>query len=184
MIGLTAFFWFFVFLFAIIGATRGWAKELMVTFSVILALFVTTVLENYVPVVGPMIRGDAKTAFWIKSGLLIALVFFGYQSPSLSRFSHFADRFIREKLQDSLLGFVLGAVNAYLFVGTLLWYLQQAYNALNAYPVPFIMPPEAGTPIGEAYLNLMKWLPPVWLNGITVYIAVAIAFVFILIVFL
>ena len=55
MIGLNAIFWMFVILFGIIGAMRGWAKELLVTFSVILAMFILTVLENFVPVIGPMI---------------------------------------------------------------------------------------------------------------------------------
>ena len=37
MVSLTFMFWLFVLLFAIIGATRGWAKEILVTFAVILA---------------------------------------------------------------------------------------------------------------------------------------------------
>jgi uncharacterized membrane protein required for colicin V production len=37
-----------VFLFAVIGAMRGWAKEMMVTASAVLALFIITVLETYV----------------------------------------------------------------------------------------------------------------------------------------
>ncbi len=41
MISLSVLFWVFVILFAVIGLTRGWAKELMVSFSVILGLFVT-----------------------------------------------------------------------------------------------------------------------------------------------
>jgi len=184
LIGLNALFWMFVVLFAFIGATRGWAKEALVTFSVILAVFVSTVLENYVPVIGPIMQGDPKTAFLIKSGLIIILVFFGYQSPNFGRFASFADRFMRERLRDSILGFALGAVNAYLFVGTLLFYLHQAYTVLNGYPLPFIMPADSGSAIGQAYDALLKWMPPVWLNGIAIYIAVAVAFVFVLIVFL
>jgi uncharacterized membrane protein required for colicin V production len=184
MIGLTAIFWMFIILFGIIGAMRGWAKELLVTFSVILAMFILTVLENYVPVIGPMIKNNPETGYWVRTILLVALVFFGYQSPNISRLAS-TNRFVREKLQDSLLGFILGAINAYLFVGTLLWYLQQAYTGLDGnYPLPFILPPMADTPIGQAYFDLVKRLPPVWLNGVTIYIAVAIAFAFVLIVFL
>jgi hypothetical protein len=47
MISLTVLFWVFIILFAIIGAMRGWSKELLVTFSVILALFLIEVLETY-----------------------------------------------------------------------------------------------------------------------------------------
>ena len=40
MVSLVVLFWMFVILFAIIGAMRGWAQELLVSFSVILALFI------------------------------------------------------------------------------------------------------------------------------------------------
>ena len=38
MVTLNFLFWMFVILFGVIGAMRGWAKELLVTFSAILAL--------------------------------------------------------------------------------------------------------------------------------------------------
>ena len=34
MVGLGSLFWLFIVIFAIIGMNRGWAKELLVTFSV------------------------------------------------------------------------------------------------------------------------------------------------------
>ena len=49
MISLDVIFWMYVFLFALIGAMRGWARELLVSFSVILSLFVLSVLERFVP---------------------------------------------------------------------------------------------------------------------------------------
>lgn len=183
MIGLNAIFWLFVILFGIIGAMRGWAKELLVTFSVILTIFILTVLEKFVPVIGPLITNNAETGFWVRTILMISLVFFGYQSPSIARLAG-GNRFAREKLQDSLLGFILGAINAYLFVGSLLYYLQSAYNALEHYPLPFITAPDAASEIGMAYYDLINRLPPVWLTSVTIYIAVAIAFAFVLIVFL
>ena len=48
MVYLNFIFICFVILFAVIGAMRGWAKEMMVTASTILALFIITVLETYV----------------------------------------------------------------------------------------------------------------------------------------
>ena len=39
MISILSAFWMFVILFGLIGAMRGWAKELLVVFSVVLALF-------------------------------------------------------------------------------------------------------------------------------------------------
>ena len=54
MISLVFTFWMFVVLFGIIGLMRGWAKELLVVFSVILALAFNRLLERYVPVVNTL----------------------------------------------------------------------------------------------------------------------------------
>ena len=40
MMSIVYIFWMYVILFAVIGAMRGWAKELLVAFSVITALAV------------------------------------------------------------------------------------------------------------------------------------------------
>jgi len=50
MISLLYVFYIFVAFMAIIGAVRGWAKETLVLFSALLALFIIVVLEQYVPV--------------------------------------------------------------------------------------------------------------------------------------
>ena len=49
MMTLTFAFWMYVIIFAVIGGLRGWAKELIVTFSVILAMFFLEVLGRYAP---------------------------------------------------------------------------------------------------------------------------------------
>jgi uncharacterized membrane protein required for colicin V production len=184
MISLDAFFWIFVVLFGIVGAMRGWSKELLVTFAVILTLFVINVVES-LPIVGPALTKTPEIDFYVRVIMLTILVFFGYQSPSFSRLAG-NNRFAREKLQDSLLGFLLGAINAYLFIGTVLFYLQKAFELMGTgkYPIEFILPVDSNTPAGIAYFELLKILPPVWLTGIGIYIAVALAFTFVLIVFI
>ncbi len=49
MVSLTIVFWMLVIIFAVIGAMRGWAKELLVTFALILSIFVLTVLDKFAP---------------------------------------------------------------------------------------------------------------------------------------
>jgi len=49
MMSITAVFWMLVVIFGIIGGFRGWAKEVLVLFSLILALFLMRVLQQYVP---------------------------------------------------------------------------------------------------------------------------------------
>ena len=61
MVSLTFMFWLFVLLFAIIGATRGWAKEILVTFAVILSLFLITIIEKFAPIVTKTISPAAVT---------------------------------------------------------------------------------------------------------------------------
>ncbi len=60
MVSLIVVFWMYVVLFAIIGGMRGWAKELLVTFSVILALTFTTLLSSYVPFVRMSCKRTAR----------------------------------------------------------------------------------------------------------------------------
>ena len=181
MVSLDVIFWVFIILFGIVGMMRGWAKELMVTFAVVLALFIVTVLEKYVPFVSKMVRdatrpGGAPVAvFWLRAGLLVTLTFFGYQTPSIPRLAG-SGRFARDKLQDSLLGMFLGALNGYLVWGTFWFFLDQA-----RYPFPGIITPN----LTDAAKALVAFLPPNWLLGVPViFFAVAIAFAFVLVVFL
>jgi len=73
MVSLDVIFWGFTILFALIGATRGWAKELIVLFSVILGLFILTVLEKFIPFVQALVLSAPLTLFWIRIGLLSVL---------------------------------------------------------------------------------------------------------------
>lgn len=179
MISLNVVFWGLVFLFGLIGATRGWGKEILVSFSVILAIFIASVLELFLPVIKTLVQsGDVTTVFWIRVGLLWLLVFFGYQAPNIPRIAA-TNRFARERLQDILLGACIGGINGYLVFGTF-WY----YLAVAKYPFNMVIPPVAGTPAGDAALQLFTILPPAWLGVPMVYFAVAIAFVFVLVVFI
>jgi uncharacterized membrane protein required for colicin V production len=178
MMSLTTVFWLLVAMFAIVGAMRGWAKELLVTFSLILSIFIITVLNTYVPFFQSLIAsGNSSTVFWIESTIVVLMAFFGYQTPNLARLA--GNRFARERLQDTLLGFFIGALNGYLLIGTL-WYFL---NALN-YPFDVVRPPVPGDPFTESALEILQWLPPTWLTPPTIYFAVALSFAFVVIVFI
>ncbi len=178
MIGLNVLFWIFVVLFAVIGMTRGWAKELLVSFAVILAMFIITVLERFVPFMRDnVVFTGGATLFWVRFLLMLAMVFFGYQGPNIPKLAS-TNRFARERLQDSLLGFFLGALNGYLVFGSIWYYLDDA-----GYPFGFIVAPISG-PIAEATTRMMPLMPPYWLGTPAIYFAVAIAFAFVLVVFI
>jgi hypothetical protein len=173
------FFWLMVLLFASIGAMRGWAKEMMVTFSVVLALFLITVLETYIPAVrNILVRAGPSALLWMRVTIIVLLAFFGYQTPNFRGLA--GPRFARERLQDALLGFLLGALNGYLIIGSIWFYIDQA-----GYPHPnIIAPPPPGSSIASQTAAMMKWMPPAYLVPPWIYFAVGVAFLFVIVVFL
>jgi uncharacterized membrane protein required for colicin V production len=166
----------YVVLFALIGAMRGWAKEILVSAGVVVALFVVTVIENYVPIISESLI--PQSTFWVRIGVLGILTFFGYQGPNLRRLIE-SGRFVRDRFEDILLGGFLGAVNGYLIFGSAWFFLHEA-----GYPFDWISAPDPITEAGQKAMQIIKFLPPQWLEGPIIYIAVAIAFVFILVVFI
>jgi len=180
MISLDVLLFIFIALFAIIGAMRGWAKELLVTFSLILALFIMSVLESFIPFFREIIStGTPQTVFWLRTGILTLLVFAGYQTPRIPRFAE-SGRFVRNVLQDGLLGVFLGGANGFMIFGTIWYYLNVA-----GYPFSFVSPPDTATAAGEAATRFLAILPPNWLMSTpTIYFAVAIAFAFVIMVFI
>ena len=179
MVSIGVLFWMFIFIFALIGAIRGWAKEIIVTFSVFVGLFVITVFENYLsPIKAYLAANPASTQVWLRSIVMIAMVFFGYQTPNFPTFAN-SNRFMRERFQDIVLGFLIGGFNGFLVFGSI-WYFLHYAN----YPFPIIIPPIAGTPAGDSALQLIPYLAPNWLVTPTIFYAVAISFILVLVVFI
>lgn len=176
MISLSVLFWIFVILFAMIGAMRGWAKEVLVTAGVIVALFLVTVMESFIPIIRDNLT--PQSAFWVRMAVLIAMTFFGYQGPNISRMLE-SGKFVRDRFEDFLLGIFIGGVNGFMIFGTAWYYLIDA-----GYPFDWITPPDQLTVAGQSAMRLIEILPPQWLVTPLIYIAVALAFVFVLVVFI
>lgn len=179
MMTLTFAFWLFVTLFAIIGAMRGWAKELLVTASAVLSIFVLSVLERYVPPVRDFLAAPNKAPeFWMRTGVMFVLVFFGYQTPNIQKIA--GGKFAREKLSDSLLGLFLGAINGFLIVSTIWYFMHQ-----SGYPFEkYISAPSAENALSAPALRLIPYLAPQWLGIPVIYFAVAITFIFLIVIFI
>lgn len=178
MISLVVLFWIFVVIFGVIGAMRGWAKELLVSFAVILALFFITVLELFVPFIRDVLAVNSPSAlFWIRTSILLVLVIFAYQTPNIPKLAG-TNRFARERFQDILLGIFIGMVNGYLVVGSIWYFLDAA-----GYPFPNLVTAPTGEELAIVE-NYMKYMPPALLGIPAIYFAVAIAFAFILMVFI
>ncbi len=174
MMSLAFVFWMYVVLFAIIGGMRGWAKEIMVAFSVVLALTFSTLLTSYVPFIHEMQDTQKILYFWLVTIILILLVFFGYQTPNISRF---AAKMTREKLQDIILGAVIGALNGYLIAGTIWYYMSKA-----GYPFTSVIQAPSGE-FANLAQGMLNYMAPHLLGIPGIYFAVVIAFIFVIVVF-
>ena len=175
MMSLIYVFWMYVVLFAVIGWMRGWAKELLVGFSVILALALNHVIRKYVPLASNLDEFD-PSLFWVRTIILLVLVYFGYQT--VISIQHLAARARSEKLQDTLFGAFLGGLNGYLVSGSVLYYIHIA-----RYPFPDVISSPA-EPLLTRVNQMMLYMPPVLLGEPGIYFAIILAFVFVLVVYI
>ena len=176
MMSVVYLFWMYVILFAIVGGMRGWAKELLVSFSVVLALGLNHLIRRYIPLAQNLPETDTSL-FWLRTIILLTLVYFGYQT--VVSIPHLASRARRERLQDSLFGVILGAINGYLVAGTVLFYMHIA-----DYPFQEIISRPADPTLMQTVNQMMLYMPPQLLGEPGIYFAIILAFVFILVVYI
>ncbi len=176
MITLDTWFWIMVGLFGIIGMMRGWTKEIVVTAALVLSLFALLTFGHYLinPLAADAVtpQDRVKMQFYVASAIHLVFAFFAYQGPAFMRQvsrGRFGER-ARGAIQESLLGFVVGAVNGYLIVGTLWSFLEYNFvaklpvDAGVAYPFATLIRPEVGSRtwemISKMPLPLLEgWLP-------------------------
>jgi colicin V production protein len=176
MMSIIYVFWMYVFLFAVIGWMRGWAKELLVAFSVILSLALNHVIRKYIPIAANLPETDASL-FWVRTIILLVLVYFGYQT--VINIPHLAAKGRTEKLQDTLFGAFLGGLNGYLVAGSVLYYVHIAdYSFQNVIIKP------VDPVLLEKVNQMMLYMPPQLLGEPGIYFAVILAMVFVLVVYI
>ncbi len=173
--GYIALLWTSVILLGLVGANRGWAKELLLTFGLILSIAINK-LVALIPIIGALEEGNASL-FWIRLVITATLAFFGYQAVvSIQRLSA---RSTRERVQDSLFGAVIGGINGYLLFGSIWYYLHvMGYSDLG------FVPPAPGTLIGDAALLVVNYLPPYLFGGVGIFVAVVLILIFVVIVYI
>jgi hypothetical protein len=178
MIALVAVFWLFVSIFGFIGVMRGWAKELLVTFSIILGLAFIAVVENLIPVLGPFLNSNPMLQYWVRTGIVVGMTIFGYQSPKFSRLAKSTEK--RDRVQDLILGLLMGLISGFFVIGTIWSFAHSAgYPGMDSLVT---QPPDN---LAEKTQNILRFLPPLWLGKPpTIYVAVVLAFIFVIVVFI
>jgi uncharacterized membrane protein required for colicin V production len=172
MMPLNTFFWLVVLMFGFIGALRGWVRELLVTLAIISAYFLRWLSLNIIPFVREYLKArSALDQFYIFSALFVAMALFG---PVVS--SYLAGKARREKIQDLILGFIIGAVNGYLLAGTIWGFLDAAGYGIWGIAAP---------PEGSAAAQLVShFLPRVWMTDTLVLILTGATLIVVLVVLL
>ena len=177
MIYLNNLLWIFVLIFAIIGIFRGAAKELLVTIAVLIALFALSLLEKTKFFSETLITMESGLVlFWVRTTILTLLVLAGYQTPNQKL--NFKNQITTNDKVERFTGFIIGALNGFLIIGTLWFFLHQAN-----YPGEALFSPTEGpvAELNEKALKLWDFLPPSWLQGTVLYVVVAFLVIFILI---
>jgi len=161
-----------LYIYAWLGLLRGWTKELLVSFAAMLALAVNFMLRRYIPLVYSL-PNESTDLFWVRVIILASLLYFGYVTvlviPSLA---------LRSELRtprDRGWGLLLGILNGYLVMGTLLY-----YSAIANYPLgPYLPGPVDVTAV--QFVNAwMAYMPPVMLSEPLIYFAVILTYVLVL----
>lgn len=149
MIQLTVLLWSMALLFAYIGFTRGWNKELISTSGIILGLFALTEFDD---VVNDLLANiPPEQGYAVRAAIFGSVVFFAYQTRAIIgedevRRSRGGEG--RDDLQASILGGIVGFINGYLVWGSL-WSFMEATN----YPLsPYISRPLPGSP-SQAFVD-------------------------------
>lgn len=192
MISLGTWFWLMVIFFAVMGMTRGWTREIIVTSSLILSLFFIDQfgyqMISFVGTLGDIDPGDIdairRRQFYVLTAVHMFIAFWGYQGPTLAG-SRVGDRLrVRDSLQDKVLGAIVGALNGYLIVGTIWAFLEYTIDASGTWtqmvgeypfgPTVLIRP-------GQELANLIARLPIPTLSPYLM-VLVVVVFLFVIIV--
>ena len=136
-------------IFGVIGVVRGYARELGVTTMLLIALFVTEIIDErfatqFYSLLGRLdvpatSQNEIKTLIFIV--FLILLTFITYQGETLS---------FPGKGKSNVYGLGAGLLNGYLFAGSLWYYLHKAGWPLFRVQAPFT----------DFYDLAVKLLPP------------------------
>ena len=158
MIQLTVLLGAMIFIFAMVGFSRGWNKEIIATSGIILALFALFQFNATLDTLLANVPADQRLL--VRASLFSLVVFFAYQERAIINKESLERRPRdegRDRLQSSVLGGLVGGINGYLVWGSLWYFMHVTDYPLSPYlsrPVP-----------GSASANFVDSLPLYVLAG-------------------
>ncbi len=182
MINANLVFVLFVAIFGFIGAMRGWVREVIVTASLVLGLFVLNQLgEKWNGVVNGFTAQHSTEQWLLRAAPLFLIAFFGYLGPTVVR-SRF-EQTTRGKLEQGMLAFIIGVVNGYILFSTLAFIAWRA-GILDSPPAPGPnQSPLFATPVGGwGDFVFIKSAALTVLQGSTLIIVLIAVFLFVIVV--
>jgi uncharacterized membrane protein required for colicin V production len=182
MINANLVFVMFVIIFGLVGAMRGWVREVIVTASLVLALFVLNQLgEKWNTLVAGISAARGAEQWLLRALPLFLIAFFGYLGPAVVR-SRFEQN-TRGKIEQGILAFIIGVINGYIIFSTIAFIAWRA-GLLESPPLPGAnQSPLFSTPLGGwGELFFLKSAAVTVLSGTTLVVVLIAVFLFVIVV--
>jgi hypothetical protein len=145
--------WTLAIFFGIMGYLRGWQREFIVTFAVLLLGFAVFHFDSLLRTIFFGINHD--TLFSFQMIALILVVFYAYNAKV--NLGGTRTRRDSRDMRDNMIGVLVGGLNGYLIGGTFWYFLD-----INQYPLEtFFLAPAANSPSAQA----LGWMPMVIMGG-------------------
>jgi hypothetical protein len=174
MINAEVFFLFYIIVWGFIGTSRGWVRDVIVTFTMLFALFIYTV-PQVTDLLKPLWENEASIwrFFWRSLPFLI-ITGFGYLSPIVAR-GRFSEGV---RFERGLLSFIVGAFNGYLLFSALAYWAFQAGVLNDAQYANLFTPPPQGW---NEFFFIKSASPAVFSGSLLILVLIAI-FLFVIVV--
>ncbi|MDX1413396.1 MAG: hypothetical protein R3293_04345 [Candidatus Promineifilaceae bacterium] len=193
MIGLVTTLWIMTTFFAVVDMQRGWTRAVIATAGLILSLFA---INQFAPFLFgalgyfelPFDETIWRRQIFILTTIHLVIAFFSYAGPAVAGGRLAGKLRIRDNVQDKLLALLVGAVNGYLTIGTLIAFLESRLTPegwVPTTPAPYPFPADMLIRT-EQVDAISKYLPiPLLTNNPYVLpVLLVLVFLFVLIVML
>lgn len=172
---LVTLMWIAAGVLGLLGAYRGWVRELVSLSGILLGLTALTFTDGFLK---NLVVQDTQL-FYLRAVILLMISYFAYAQPPnqlmplqyRGRDQVYLPRHV--DMQGRVLGALVGMLNGYLVFGSLWFFMDQL-----GYPIAFFSAPAAGSPSAE----FVSSLPQAFLGNDTLAIVTIVTFLFVLIV--